>query len=425
MSIRATFNTATQALMSQAQSLNNISTNIANVNTNAYKAQRTDFQTLLNHVRPSGQGPQKFFTVNTSDSRDVDRQGIIRTTERKLDLAINGRGFFVTNTAADASGPWQFSRDGAFFGQAVRLDSDSDGDGQNDQGALLTTATGAYIYGWQADSDGNFDEQNSLDALTPVTINSNEIFPHKATSRIELQANVSADSTGRQAVTVPYVDTLGNTRTVTIGFNATLTNAWNMDFSSIGKDFSTVPVTSNIGAIEFTGAGRLRSPSDGLLRLTVQDTGAPQVITLDIRNVTQFRGEGQVFVQNADHDGYLQGRLRETYFNEDGVLIGSYTNQELRPLFKLPIATFVAPDNLEAKSGNFFAQTTRAGELSLEALDSGPGIAEIFVGGIETSTVDLGDQFTKMIVTQRAYSSSATVLRTADEMTMQARDLKR
>ena len=130
-------------------------------------------------------------------------------------------------------------------------------------------------------------------------------------------------------------------------------------------------------------------------------------------------------MQNADHDGDLQGRLRETYFNEDGVLIGSYTNQELRSLFKLPIATFVAPDNLEPKSGNFPAQTTRAGELSLEALDTGPGIAEIFVGGIETSTVDLGDQFTKMIVTQRTYSGSATVLRTADEMTMQARDLKR
>ncbi|MBM3515357.1 MAG: flagellar biosynthesis protein FlgE, partial [Alphaproteobacteria bacterium] len=70
-------------------------------------------------------------------------------------------------------------------------------------------------------------------------------------------------------------------------------------------------------------------------------------------------------------------------------------------------------------------QTTNAGELSLEALDRGPSVAEIFVGGIETSNVDLADQFSKMIITQRAYSSSATALRTADEMSMQARDLKR
>ena len=425
MSIRATFNTAAQALLAQSQSLSNISTNIANVNTSGYKAQRTDFQTLLNHVRPSSAGPQKHFTVDSVDSRDVDRQGIIRSTERKLDLAINGRGFFVTNTNTDASGPWQFSRDGAFFGQAVSLDTDSDGDGQNDQGALLTTATGAYIYGWQADSDGNFDEENSLEALLPVTINSNELFPHKATTRMSLQANVSAESNGRQSIGLPYVDTAGNTRTLTIGFNATLTNSWNMDFASIGRDFSTVPVTSNVSAVDFTPSGRLLAPSDGLIQLTIQDAGAPQTITLNIRDVTQFRGEGEIFVQNSDHDGYLQGRLRETYFTEEGVLLGSYTNQELRPLFKLPIATFVAPDNLEAKSGNFFAMTQEAGELSLEALDRGPSIAKIFVGGLETSTVDLADQFTKMIITQRAYSSSATVIRTADEMSMQARDLKR
>ena len=46
-------------------------------------------------------------------------------------------------------------------------------------------------------------------------------------------------------------------------------------------------------------------------------------------------------------------------------------------------------------------------------------------GALERSTVDLADQFSRMIITQRAYSSNATVLRTADEMTQAARDLKR
>lgn len=425
MSIRATFNTSVQALLAQSQALQNISTNVANVNTNGYKVQRTDFQTLLNHVRPSGLGPQKFFTVDTVDTRDVERQGIVRSTERKLDLAIQGRGFFVTNTMPDSTGIWQFSRDGAFFGEAVTLGTDSDNNGQADQGALLKTSTGAYVFGWQADAEGNFDEENGLEALVPITINSNEIFAHKATTRMSLQANVSADSVGRQAVGQPYVDAAGNTRTLTIGFTANRDNSWTMDFASIGRDFSTVPVTSNTPTVEFTSSGRLKTPNDGLIQLSIQDPTGPQTILLNIRDVTQFRGEGDIFVQNSDHDGYLEGRLRETYFTKDGTLIGSYTNQELRPLFKLPIATFVAPDNLEAKSGNFFTQTTNAGELSLEALDRGPSVAEIFVGGIETSNVDLADQFSKMIITQRAYSSSATALRTADEMSMQARDLKR
>jgi len=58
-------------------------------------------------------------------------------------------------------------------------------------------------------------------------------------------------------------------------------------------------------------------------------------------------------------------------------------------------------------------------------LDSVQGIAQIISGVLESSNVDLADQFSKMIVTQRAYSSSTTVLRTADEMMQQTRDLKR
>jgi flagellar hook protein FlgE len=53
------------------------------------------------------------------------------------------------------------------------------------------------------------------------------------------------------------------------------------------------------------------------------------------------------------------------------------------------------------------------------------GRTQLIVGALESSNVDLADQFSKMIITQRAYTSSATVLRTADEMTMAARDLKR
>ena len=56
----------------------------------------------------------------------------------------------------------------------------------------------------------------------------------------------------------------------------------------------------------------------------------------------------------------------------------------------------------------------------------GVGGERAFVSGaLERSTVDLADQFSRMIITQRAYSSNAQVLRTADEMTMAARDLKR
>jgi flagellar hook protein FlgE len=120
----------------------------------------------------------------------------------------------------------------------------------------------------------------------------------------------------------------------------------------------------------------------------------------------------------------MAGRLQNTYFTNDGVLVGSYSNGKTQNLYKLAIATFSAENSLEARPGNLFFQTSDAGELRL----AGPsmfGSTNLVVGALESSNVDLTDQFAKMIVTQRAYSSAATVLRTADEMTQAVRDLKR
>ena len=195
MSLQGTFNTSVQAMLSQSQAMSNISTNIANVNTTAYKLQDTHFATLLNHVKPVD---KSFFSVNTYDYRQVDKQGTITTTNRNYDLAINGRGFLVTNTVNDPTlvndpahgGRWQYTRDGALFGKAVDLGVDTDNDGQNDQATQFVTANGAYVYGWAADEEGNFTETSDLSTLTPVLFGNNSIFPSKSTTLVDLQANV-------------------------------------------------------------------------------------------------------------------------------------------------------------------------------------------------------------------------------------------
>lgn len=448
MSIKATMNTATQALNAQAQSLSVISTNIANVNTTAYKLQNTHFQTILNHVRPGhGNGPQSFFAVDTRDTRNVDKQGFLQNTNRSLDLAINGRGFFVTNTATDGGGIWQYTRDGALDGKSIRLTTDSDNDGQLDQATLLTTSAGAYVYGWQADANGNFDEADDLTKLAPISINSNEIFPARATRNITLQANVSAGGTNRQTVGMPFVDADGFSRTVTLGFTPIPSQggSYTLDLNSLdtaGNPVTTIVALADAAGnaipptldasgnplppqVRFDGEGKLIEPPSGRLIFSIANATGQQLITMDIKKVQQLSDNGDLTVFNLDQDGYLQGRLKETYFNENGVLIGSYTNQGLRPLFKLPIATFAAQNNLDAKSGNYFVQTREAGQRKLQGLNSVQGLAQVISGVLESSNVDLADQFSKMIVTQRAYSSSATVLRTADEMMQQTRDLKR
>jgi flagellar hook protein FlgE len=151
----------------------------------------------------------------------------------------------------------------------------------------------------------------------------------------------------------------------------------------------------------------------------------PQSFLIDIRKITQLADNNKLTVQNIEQDGYIEGRLDRTYFNGFGEFIGSYSNGEVRTLFKLPVAAFVNEGKLEAKSGNVFVETHESGDLLLKGLGDPTGTTQIVTGALEQSNVDLADQFSKMIVTQRAYSSAAKVLTTADEMTMAARDLKR
>jgi flagellar hook protein FlgE len=226
-------------------------------------------------------------------------------------------------------------------------------------------------------------------------------------------------------VGLPFIDANGDSRTLNIGFNATTTNEFNLDASSISVGNQPVTATIDPPVATFSGSGALPAPADGLFTVTVNDPTGPQVITLDLRQTTQFQSNGGIDVLNLNQGGLQQGLLRSTSFDSDGVLYGSFSNGSRVPLFKLPIANFPAPNNLKAVQGNFFRADPLASELELRSLGSVSGIAQIVVGALEQSNVDLADQFTKMIVTQRAYSSSATVLRTADQMTQQARDLKR
>jgi flagellar hook protein FlgE len=422
MSIQGTFNTAVQAMQAQTQFLNNISTNIANTNTVGYKLQDTHFATLLNHTRPSD---KRFFTVNTYDYRQMDKQGAIATTNRTFDLAINGRGYFVTNRTTDSSATFQYTRDGALFGEAVTMDTDTDGNGANDQGTRLITADGSYVYGWPADENGVVTQTNSLSALRPVTFSNESIFAAKPTTLITLQANVAASDSGRQTVGLPFVDQAGDARTVTLGFTAQMGNTWALDVASTDLNGVDLPVTFDPATVSFDGNGKFVDPQDGLLSVEISDALGPQSFLIDLRKVTQLADNNKLTVQNIDQDGYIEGRLDRTYFNGFGELIGSYSNGEVRTLFKLPIATFAAEGNLEAKSGNVFVETHESGELNLKGLGDPTGTTAIVTGALEQSNVDLADQFSKMIITQRAYSSAAKVLTTADEMTMAARDLKR
>jgi flagellar hook protein FlgE len=109
------------------------------------------------------------------------------------------------------------------------------------------------------------------------------------------------------------------------------------------------------------------------------------------------------------------GSVSGVAIGDDGVVTALFTNGARKDIYKLPLATFSNPNGLDAKTGNAWLETQTSGGFTLqEAGDGGSGL--VAPGALESSTVDLANEFTSMIVTQRAYSAGTRVITTADDM---------
>ncbi len=114
-------------------------------------------------------------------------------------------------------------------------------------------------------------------------------------------------------------------------------------------------------------------------------------------------------------NGNKFGNFAGVSIGEDGIVTALFDNGVTTPIFMIPLATFVNPNGMEGVTGNVFQQTDLSGLPTIrEAGSAGSGV--IAGGTLESSTVDLGEEFTNMITTQRAYSASAKIITTSDEM---------
>lgn len=140
----------------------------------------------------------------------------------------------------------------------------------------------------------------------------------------------------------------------------------------------------------------------------------PQDINVDISGFTQFAGLYNV--SNANQNGAELGLRTGVEIDREGYVNARFSNGSLSRLFKLPIATFQSPTNLQEVSGTAYAESAESGQaLIQEAGVSQAGFLE--TNSIENSNVDLADEFTKLIITQRAFSANTRVVTTVDQMT--------
>ena len=443
MSIFGAMRSGVTGLFSQSQALGMIADNIANVNTVGFKAVRPRFSTLV--TAQSSADLHSPGGVQSRVEREVDQQGLLTSSAVSTDIAISGSGFFTVNDKTDGTGNTFFTRAGEF---------------RPDKEGNLVNSGGFTLMGWPIDTNGTVQQTNVLSAFT-VLNTANLTSAPVATTTIDIGANLPAAATSGDAnsLTAQVFDRQGGQHSLSLTFTRTATNnRWDITGTisngnfvdpDANNDGTNDPLTTTgafptgtlrIGTLNFNQDGTLNtitstsaSATDvGVVNATTAkfettfDFDADRTTTADRVTValdfgtlgqadgfTQFQGN---FTPNfIEQNGKQFGSLNSVNIDENGITTALFDNGETRDIFQVPVITFNNPNGLQERTGNVYVETTNSGPAV--ALEPGRGGAgEIAPAALEQSTVDLADEFTRMIVTQRAFSASTRIITTADEM---------
>ena len=176
MGIFDALTTAVSGMRAQSFALQNISGNIANSQTTAYKRTETSFEDLIPDAPPRQQSSG---SVVASSRATNNVQGEIHTAANGTFMAVNGEGYFVVQK------PSSFV-DGrpVFDGISVYTRR---GDFQTDKNGFLVNGAGYYLLGIPVDASTG----NLVGSVPQLLQFQNNLLPAQATTQIEYRANLT------------------------------------------------------------------------------------------------------------------------------------------------------------------------------------------------------------------------------------------
>ena len=139
--------------------------------------------------------------------------------------------------------------------------------------------------------------------------------------------------------------------------------------------------------------------------------------------LTQYSGTA-IELGSLGSDGYAKGGFKSLTVDGQGYVSLNYDNGEKLVAFQLALARFNAAQNLQTVDGQAFTETQYSG-AALVGKPGEFGLGSLVGSAVESSNVDVGEEFTDLITTQRAYSANAKVLTTVDEMLQEILNVKR
>jgi flagellar hook protein FlgE len=423
MALIRSLGSAVSGMLSQQTSLNVISNNIANVNTTGFKRGVTHFKDVCVQTISSAQGPsarqggvnpkQVGGGVAVAQIETVFDQGDCQTDGVRSHAAIDGNGFFLVKQPGC---PTEYTRDGSFTVDARNQ---------------LVNSNGAKVQGWKADANGVVNTGlTPTDVVIPLGQRSEAV----ATTVINYGGNLDSSAAGPPvppAVTPPagtyatqvqVIDSLGTLHTMDLAWTKTGTNNWSWS-ATFPNDPTVTAVTQSASTVAFNANGQAISPNDRP-NVTINlnnGAGPSQTFTLDLTGISQLDATNTGVPSTETHtlqalsqDGFTEGILQNFSFDNAGNIVGEYSNGRVANVGQLALGLFTNPGGLTKVGGNNYRESVNSG---LPQVKTAPDCGTNVIGGsLEGSNVDVTTEFTKMIVTQRAFQANSRVITVSDEV---------
>ena len=253
-----------------------------------------------------------------------------------------------------------------------------------------------------------------------------------ATSKSVTSATAASSNDSAQPISYDLYDTQGNKYTLTGSITKTGVNTWTFTPSKTiigGTDGKTTVATVSGGSstIKFNADGTFDT-STVFNALTIDPTGGPYegagAFTVQPSGSAMTQNGSDSTAKISNTDGYAAGTLNGKTISSTGEIIGSFTNGRTQAIGQVALAVFNNPDGLLSAGGNLYTKTTNSGEPQVGSAGTG-GRGKFTPGSLEMSNVDLAQQFTNMIVAQRAFQANSKIITTDDNMLEELVNLKR
>ncbi len=410
MSLYGMMRTGVSGMNAQANRLSTVADNIANSGTTGYKRSSTEFSSL---IIPSTSGNYTSGGVTTTIRTSISQQGDLKYTSSGSDLAINGDGFFVVQ---NSSGTPYLTRAGSFV---------PDGEGN------LVNAAGFYLMGYSFDAGPPAATANGFGGLERVSIAQEQLLAVPSTQGLfvanlpvgaadvplaQRPSQNAATATATQKTSLVVYDNLGSEVMLDVHYTKTGANTWevavfNQAGAAPGAPFpyaaGSLITTANLTFDGTTGA--LTGPAGGI-DIAVPNGGT---FNLDISGMTQL---GMEYTElRVEANGNAPSGIESIEIASDGTMYAQYENGSFRELYRIPLANVQSPDRLNALPGNVYTPSSDSGDLQMGFPGSG-GLGSMISGALENSNVDIAEELTNMIESQRSYTANSKVFQTGADL---------